>query len=56
MEALWTRFQPISLEIKKIVNSEELGVIQAVHADLSADFNIDSKLDAKIIEQSIEDL
>jgi predicted dehydrogenase len=43
MEALWTRFQPISLEIKKLVDSEELGEIQAVHATLSADFGIESK-------------
>jgi len=41
MEALWTRFLPISLEIKKIVNSEELGEIQAVHATLSSDFGIE---------------
>jgi len=41
MEALWTRFLPISQEIKKLVDSEELGQIQAVHATLSADFNIE---------------
>jgi len=41
MEALWTRFLPISVEIKKFIESEELGEIQTVHADLSADFGIE---------------
>ncbi|KZS94486.1 NAD(P)-binding protein [Sistotremastrum niveocremeum HHB9708] len=41
MEALWTRFLPISQEIKKITDSGELGDIRVVHADLSGDFDVD---------------
>lgn len=42
MEALWTRFLPVSLELKRLVDNEELGEIQSVHADLSDDFKIES--------------
>jgi predicted dehydrogenase len=40
MEALWTRFQPLSLKVKKILEEGSLGLPIVVHADLSGDFNI----------------
>ncbi|KAJ4473606.1 hypothetical protein J3R30DRAFT_3296542 [Lentinula aciculospora] len=40
MEAMWTRFQPLSLEFKKISDGGELGLPISVHADLSGNFNI----------------
>ncbi|KAJ3787567.1 hypothetical protein GGU10DRAFT_348373 [Lentinula aff. detonsa] len=40
MEAMWTRFQPLSLEFKKISDSGGLGLPISVHADLSGNFNI----------------
>jgi predicted dehydrogenase len=43
MEAMWTRFLPISLEIKKIAESGVLGNPVVLHADLSGDFGIDSQ-------------
>ncbi|KAF8141684.1 hypothetical protein EV363DRAFT_30068 [Boletus edulis] len=43
MEALWTRFQPLTLEVKKIAESGALGEPVALTADLSVDFNL-SKL------------
>ena len=42
MEALWTRFQPLALEFKKISESGALGKPVVVHADLSGDFDIHS--------------
>ncbi|TRM65271.1 hypothetical protein BD626DRAFT_399275 [Schizophyllum amplum] len=42
MEALWTRFQPLSLEIKRLAYSGELGLPIALHADLSGDFDIEN--------------
>jgi len=42
MEALWTRFQPLALEVKKISESGVLGEPVALQADLSADFGIDT--------------
>ncbi|KAF9069752.1 hypothetical protein BDP27DRAFT_1324912 [Rhodocollybia butyracea] len=42
MEAMWTRFQPSSLEFKKISDSGELGLPVTVHADLSGNFNIEN--------------
>ncbi|TRM65274.1 NAD(P)-binding protein [Schizophyllum amplum] len=42
MEALWTRFQPLSLEIKQVAYSGELGLPIALHADLSEDFDIEN--------------
>ncbi|KAF5362083.1 hypothetical protein D9756_002445 [Leucocoprinus leucothites] len=41
MEAMWTRFLPISLEIKKIAESGNLGNPVVLHADLSGYFGID---------------
>ncbi|KIL00766.1 hypothetical protein PAXRUDRAFT_821347 [Paxillus rubicundulus Ve08.2h10] len=40
MEALWTRFQPLVNEVKKIAERGVLGEPVAVHADLSMDFNL----------------
>ncbi|KAE9394872.1 NAD(P)-binding protein [Gymnopus androsaceus JB14] len=44
MEAMWTRFLPLSLEVKKISDGLDgdwdLGLPLSVHADLSGDFNI----------------
>ncbi|KAH8832257.1 hypothetical protein DL96DRAFT_1581480 [Flagelloscypha sp. PMI_526] len=42
MEAMWTRFQPLTLELKNFVleNEEDLGKIVLLHADLSGDFDI----------------
>jgi predicted dehydrogenase len=42
MEAVWTRFHPLSLEVKKIVDEGSLGHPVIVHADLSGDFDIKS--------------
>ncbi|KAL1746832.1 hypothetical protein HDZ31DRAFT_80968 [Schizophyllum fasciatum] len=42
MEAMWTRFLPIAREVMKIVESGELGLPVAVHADLSGDFQIEN--------------
>lgn len=41
MEAMWTRFLPISLEIKRIAESGSLGNPVVMHADLSSNFDID---------------
>ncbi|KAJ8516616.1 hypothetical protein ONZ45_g6080 [Pleurotus djamor] len=41
MEALWTRFHPLALELKKVIDSGELGKPVVVHADLSGNFGID---------------
>ncbi|KAG2366944.1 NAD(P)-binding protein [Suillus spraguei] len=40
MEALWTRFQPLALEVKKISESGVLGAPLALQADLSDDFQL----------------
>jgi predicted dehydrogenase len=42
MEAVWTRFQPLSLEVKKIAESGALGLPVLLHADLSGNFGIDN--------------
>jgi predicted dehydrogenase len=43
MEAMWTRFQPLALEVKRINDSGELGKPLTVQADLSGDFDIESE-------------
>lgn len=43
MEALWTRFQPLALEVKKIAESGVLGEPVALTGDLSVDFGINSE-------------
>ncbi|GLB41756.1 putative oxidoreductase family, NAD-binding Rossmann fold [Lyophyllum shimeji] len=40
MEALWTRFQPLTLDVKKIVEEGSLGAPVVLHADLSGNFDI----------------
>ncbi|KAJ3757549.1 hypothetical protein EV360DRAFT_45814 [Lentinula raphanica] len=40
MEAMWTRFQPLSLEFKKLSDGGQLGLPISVHADLSGNFKI----------------
>lgn len=43
MEAMWTRFQPLTLEVKRIAEEGTLGDPVLLHADLSHDFDIQSK-------------
>jgi len=43
MEAMWTRFQPIARAVKGIIDEGALGAPVMVHADLSADFDIESE-------------
>lgn len=35
MEAMWTRYMPALAEVKRIIASGEIGVVNSVHADLS---------------------
>ncbi|KAJ3486810.1 hypothetical protein NLI96_g3983 [Meripilus lineatus] len=42
MEAMWTRFQPLTKEVKKIAEDGILGDPVLLHADLSGDFDIDN--------------
>lgn len=42
MEALWTRFHPLALEVKKVIDEGSLGKPIVLHADLSGNFDIDS--------------
>ena len=42
MEAMWTRFLPIAVAIKEIIDKGDLGAPVMVHADLSSDFDIES--------------
>jgi len=44
MEALWTRFQPLSLEVKQIAEEGALGLPVLLHADLSLNYDIHSML------------
>jgi predicted dehydrogenase len=44
MEAMWTRFQPISQSIREIIDQGNLGAPVMMHADLSFDFDIESEL------------
>ncbi|KAJ3531778.1 hypothetical protein NM688_g7524 [Phlebia brevispora] len=43
MEAMWTRFQPIAKEVKRVAEEGSLGLPVVLHADLSADFDIENK-------------
>ena len=44
MEAVWTRFFPITLEIQRLIHKERvLGKIQRVFSDLSICFDPDPK-------------
>ena len=42
MEAMWTRFQPLARAFKKVLEDGNLGPPASLHADLSADFGIES--------------
>ncbi|CAL1714739.1 unnamed protein product [Somion occarium] len=42
MEALWTRFHPLTKEVKRIAEEGSLGDPVVLHADLSGDFDIDN--------------
>lgn len=42
MEAMWTRFQPLSVAFKKVLEDGNLGLPVTLHADLSLDFGIES--------------
>ncbi|KAI5124206.1 hypothetical protein M0805_005056 [Coniferiporia weirii] len=42
MEALWTRFQPLMIELKKVAEGGTLGDPVVLHADLSGDFDIEN--------------
>jgi len=44
MEALWTRFHPLTLEVKKIAEEGTLGLPVMLHADLSMNFRIHGEL------------
>lgn len=44
MEALWTRFQPLTQEVKRIAEEGSLGLPVVLHADLSGDFDVESEL------------
>ncbi|KAG6856266.1 hypothetical protein H0H87_006022 [Tephrocybe sp. NHM501043] len=42
MEAVWTRFQPLVLEVKKLAEGGSLGAPVVLHADLSGDFDVNN--------------
>ncbi|KAG9036036.1 hypothetical protein FRB95_010036 [Tulasnella sp. JGI-2019a] len=42
MEAMWTRFLPVTQAIKEVITSGELGELKILHADLSGDFDIEN--------------
>lgn len=44
MEALWTRFHPLTNEVKKVSEGGSLGDPVVLQADLSGDFDIESEL------------
>ena len=43
MEALWTRFHPLTKEVKRIAEEGPLGDPLVMHADLSGFFDIESR-------------
>ncbi|KAI0320876.1 hypothetical protein OF83DRAFT_1052271 [Amylostereum chailletii] len=42
MEAMWTRFQPVAHEVKKVIDEGNLGAPVVMHGDLSGDFDLDN--------------
>ncbi|KAI0048101.1 NAD(P)-binding protein [Auriscalpium vulgare] len=42
MEAMWTRFQPVALAVRRIIDEGSLGAPIMVHADLSSDFDLEN--------------
>ncbi|GAB2488517.1 Gfo/Idh/MocA family oxidoreductase [Luteococcus sediminum] len=49
MEAMWTRLQPLTRELHRIIETGEIGTVRAVQGDLFAqrDYNPDDRLFAK---------
>ncbi|CRK48068.1 hypothetical protein BN1723_001325 [Verticillium longisporum] len=47
MEAVWTRFQPVSVKVRELIASGEIGVVERVFADLS--FNYSAEEEGKLI-------
>ena len=43
MEAMWTRFQPLVKDIKEVAEEGSLGLPVVLHADLSGDFDVESR-------------
>ena len=41
MEAVWTRYFPLSLSIRKMIENGDIGAVHRVQADLSFNENID---------------
>lgn len=52
MEAMWTRFQPITQEVKRIAEQGNLGDPVVLHADLSGDFDVDSEQIYDYVEET----
>ncbi|KAI0060966.1 NAD-P-binding protein [Artomyces pyxidatus] len=42
MEAMWTRFQPVALAVRSIIDEGSLGAPVMIHADLSHDFDLEN--------------
>jgi len=42
MEAMWTRFLPVTEALQKILATGDLGDLQVLHADLSGDFDVEN--------------
>ncbi|KAG8689423.1 hypothetical protein FRC09_012429 [Ceratobasidium sp. 395] len=53
MEAMWTRFLPVSHAIKSIIDSGELGDVKVLHADLAGDFKLDSNAAIALYEHTL---
>ena len=56
MEAMWTRFQPITQEVKRIAEQGNLGDPVVLHADLSGDFDVDSEQIYDYVEENQDSL
>ena len=48
MEAMWTRFQPLTLEVKRIAEAGTLGDPVLLHADMSYDFDVQSRSECDV--------
>ncbi|KAG8945616.1 hypothetical protein FRC04_000663 [Tulasnella sp. 424] len=42
MEAMWTRFLPVTKAMKEVITSGELGELRVLHADLAGNFDINN--------------
>ena len=56
MEAMWTRFLPIAVAIKEIIDKGDIGAPVMVHADLSSDFDIESGSSVKAHSHFVSNL